>query len=209
MHDHNKQIIFSSDRPPSAIADITDRLRGRLGSGMTIDIGEPDVESRMAIVNKKTALNGITLSPEVVEHIATSVRGSIRELEGIINSVVCYAQVKGVPPDIAEIRQTLRSFARPTKNVSIKHVVAKIAEFYGIEEKSIYEKTRRREVVKPRQIIMYLLREDFNVSYPTIGDQLGGRDHTTVIHSCEKIKRELIKDAELAGEIQSIRGLLV
>lgn len=209
LHDNNKQIIFSSDRPPHSIPDIAERVRGRLSSGMTIDIGEPDPESRMAIVRKKAALHGVTLSDEVVEYVATSVPGSIRELEGVINSLVCHAQVKGLPPDIAEVRQSLRSFSRPTKTVSVKHVVSKVAEFYGIDEESIYEKTRRREVVRPRQVIMYILREDFSVSYPTIGSKLGGRDHTTVIHSCEKVKREIVDDAELAKEVQDIRGLLV
>ncbi len=209
LHDNNKQIIFSSDRSPSAIPDIAERVRGRLSSGMTIDIGEPDTESRIAIVRKKAASHGILLTPEVVEYVATSMSGSIRELEGVVNSLVCHAQVKGVSPDLAEVRQSLRSFSRPTKTVSVKHVVSKVAEFYGIDEESIYEKTRRREVVRPRQVIMYILREDFNVSYPTIGSKLGGRDHTTVIHSCEKVKREVIIDTELAKEIQDVRGLLV
>jgi chromosomal replication initiator protein len=93
--------------------------------------------------------------------------------------------------------------------VSVKNIVSKVAEFYGIDETSIYEKTRRREVVRPRQIIMYILREDFSISYPTIGTKLGGRDHTTVIHSCEKIKREIIDDTVLSKEIQDIRTLLV
>jgi len=208
LYDNNKQILFSSDRAPVAIPDIADRLRGRLASGMTVDIGEPDTQSRIAIVNKKLAVHGVTLSPEVVEYVATSVAGSIRELEGVLNSIVCHTQVKGAPPDIAEVRQSLRSFSRPAKAVSVKHVVTKVAEFYGIEEDSIYEKTRRREVVRPRQVIMYILREDFSVSYPTIGSKLGGRDHTTVIHSCEKVKREIIVDLELAKEIQDIRTLL-
>ncbi len=209
LYDNNKQIIFSSDRPPAAIPDIAERLRGRLGSGMTVDIGEPDHESRMAIIRRKAASHGILLSPEVIEHVSTSVSGSIRELEGMINNIVCHAQVKGSPPDIAEVRQSLRSFARPQKTVSVKHIVSKVAEFYGIDEDSIYEKTRRREVVRPRQIIMYLLREDFSVSYPTIGTKLGGRDHTTVIHSCEKIKREVVDNMDLAKDIQNIRTLLV
>lgn len=209
LHDNNKQIIFSSDRPPQAIPDIADRVRGRLSSGMTVDISEPDTESRIAIVRKKVASHGVFLSDDVIEYVATSVSGSIRELEGVINSLVCHAQVKGTAPDLAEVRQSLRSFSRPTKSVSVKHVVSKVAEFYGIDEESIYEKTRRREVVRPRQVIMYLLREDFSVSYPTIGSKLGGRDHTTVIHSCEKVKREVVTDQELAKEIQDIRGLLV
>lgn len=209
LYDNNKQIIFSSDRAPSSIPDIADRLRGRFSSGMTVDISEPDTESRMAIVRKKAALNGIQLGNDVVEYVAGNVSGSIRELEGVVNSLVCHAQVKGAAPDIAEVRQSLRSFSRPAKTPNVKHVVSKIAEFYGIDEDSIYEKTRRREVVRPRQVIMYILREDFNVSYPTIGTKLGGRDHTTVIHSCEKVKREIVDDVELAKEIQDIRGLLV
>lgn len=209
LHDTNKQIIFSSDRSPIAIPDIADRLKGRLASGMTIDIGEPDPESRMAIVRKKAASQGVLLSDEVIEYVATSMSGSIRELEGMVNNIICHAQVKGLSPDIAEVRQSLRSFTRPQKNISVKNVVDKVATFYGIDEESIYEKTRRREVVRPRQVIMYILREDFNISYPTIGTKLGGRDHTTVIHSCEKIKREVIVDNDLAKEIQSIRTLLV
>ncbi|MHB8913560.1 MAG: chromosomal replication initiator protein DnaA [Minisyncoccota bacterium] len=209
LHDTNKQIIFSSDRSPASIPDIAERLKGRLSSGMAVDISEPDPESRMAIVQKKAALHGVMLSPEVIEYVATTLSGSIRELEGMVNSIVCHAQVKGSAPDIAEVRQSLRSFTRPQKNISVKNVVDKVAEFYGIDEESIYEKTRRREVVRPRQIIMYLLREDFNISYPTIGTKLGGRDHTTVIHSCEKIKREIEVDNDLIKEIQNIRTLLV
>ena len=208
LHDTNKQIIFSSDRAPAAIPDIAERLKGRLSSGMTVDIGEPDPESRMAIVQKKAAIHGVLLSDEVIEYVATTLSGSIRELEGMVNNLVCQAQVKGSAPDIAEVRQSLRSFIRPQKTVSVKNLVNKVAEFYGIDEDSIYEKTRRREVVLPRQIIMYLLREDFNISYPTIGLKLGGRDHTTVIHSCEKIKREVIVNSELTKEIQDIRTLL-
>ncbi len=209
LHDANKQIIFSSDRPPIAIPDIAERLKGRLASGMSVDIGEPDSESRMAIARKKAASHGVMLSDEVIEYVAVSLSGSIRELEGMINNLICSAQVKGISPDIAEVRQSLRSFTRPQKNISVKNIVDKVAEFYGIDEESIYEKTRRREVVRPRQIIMYLLREDFNISYPTIGSKIGGRDHTTVIHSCEKIKREILVDNVLVKEIQSIRSLLV
>jgi len=209
LHDTNKQIIFSSDRAPVAIPDIAERLKGRLASGMAVDIGEPDPESRMAIVRKKAASHGVMLSDAVVEYVATSMSGSIRELEGMVNSIICHAQVNGSAPDIAEVRQSLRSFTRPQKNISVKNVVDKVAAFYGIDEESIYEKTRRREVVRPRQVIMYILREDFSISYPTIGAKLGGRDHTTVIHSCEKIKREVIVDSELSKEIQSIRTLLV
>src|SRR3989338_5865374 len=138
LHDMNKQIIFSSDRAPAAIPDIAERLKGRLTSGMAVDIGEPDSESRMAIVKKKASSHGIIISDEVVEYVATSMNGSIRELEGMVNSIFCHAQVKGLSPDIAEVRQSLRSFTRPQKNISVKNVVDKVAEFYGIDEESIY-----------------------------------------------------------------------
>ncbi len=209
LHNENKQIIFSSDTSPLAIPDIAERLKGRLASGMSIDIGEPDTESRMAIVQKKAALHGFMLSPDVIEYIATMVTGSIRELEGMVNSIVCSAQMKGCAPDIVDVRKALRSFIRPHKNISIKNIVNKVSAFYGIHEDSIYEKTRKKDVVRPRQIIMYILREDFNISYPIIGSKLGGRDHTTVIHSCEKIKREIVVDSDLSKEIQSIRTLLI
>jgi len=209
LHDTNKQIVFSSDRAPVAIPDLAERLKSRLASGMSIDISEPDPESRMIIVRKKAEMHGIMLSDEVVEYVATTLSGSIRELEGMVNSIVCHAQVKGTSPDLLEVKQSLRSFTRPQKTISVKNVVDKVAEFYGISEDSIYEKTRRREVVRPRQIIMFLLREDFHISYPSIGTKLGGRDHTTVIHSCEKIKREVLGDSVLAKDIQSIRALLV
>lgn len=209
LYDTNKQIIFSSDRAPAAIPDIADRLKSRLAAGMAVDISEPDPESRMAIVQKKAASHGIILSNEVIEYVATTLSGSIRELEGMVNNIVCHAQVKGMVPDIAEVRQSLRSFTRPQKTISVKNIVDRVAQYYGIDEESIYEKTRRREVVRPRQVIMYILREDFSISYPTIGSKLGGRDHTTVIHSCEKIKREVAVDTELAKEIQNIRTLLV
>lgn len=209
LYDTNKQIVFSSDRAPTAIPDIAERLKGRLASGMAVDIGEPDADSRMAIVRKKAGTHGIILSDDVVEYVATAMSGSIRELEGMVNHIICTAQVNGSAPDIANVKQSLRAFTRPQRNVSVKGVVDKVADFYGIDGDSVYEKTRRREVVRPRQVIMYLLREDFNISYPTIGTKLGGRDHTTVIHSCEKIKKEMAGDSELANEVQSIRTLLV
>ena len=209
LYDNNKQIVFSSDRAPVAIPDIASRLRSRFSVGMMIDIGEPDRESRIAIIQKKAAINNIILSKEVVEYLAEAVPGSIRELEGVVNNIVCYTQTKGVSPDITEVRQTLRSFAKAKKNISIKHVVGKVSDFYGIDPESVYEKTRRREVVRPRQIIMYILREDFGVSYPTIGMKLGGRDHTTVIHSCEKIKKDMEKNPDLVREVEDIRSLLV
>jgi chromosomal replication initiator protein len=208
LHDNNKQIIFSSDKNPNYIPNITDRLKTRFSSGMMIDISEPDLEARQMILRKKTAQHGIILPDDIVETVAGSAVGSIRELEGILNSIVCQTQLRGEVPSLQEVKNIVKSITRPQKTISVKGVVEKIAEFYNIEENSIYEKTRKREVVKPRQVIMYILREDYNISYPAIGEKLGGRDHTTVIHSCEKVKEEVVSDVQLAEEIDQIRALL-
>ncbi len=208
LHDSNKQIVFSSDKHPNFIPGLEDRLKSRFAAGMIAEIPKPDQESCVAILQAKAERNGIRLSPEVVEYIATTIQGNIRELEGALNLIVCQIQLKDRDITLLDAKNIIKNVAKPKKNVSIKHVITKIAEFYNIDEASIYEKTRRREVVKPRQLIMYLLREDFHVSYPTIGNTLGGRDHTTVIHSCDKIREDIKLDAALLSEINEIRGLL-
>jgi len=144
----------------------------------------------------------------VVDHLAQSIEGNVRELEGALNTIMCQSQLLGRTLTIDEVRTIIKNSSRPRKSLAITDVVDKVARYYDIDQASIYEKTRRKEVVKPRQIIMYILREDFQVSYPAIGKKLGGRDHTTVIHSCEKIKNELKTNTELEEEITQVRLLL-
>jgi chromosomal replication initiator protein len=132
----------------------------------------------------------------------------VRELEGALNTIMCQSQLLGRTLTIEEVRTIIKNSSRPRKSLAITDVVDKVARYYDIDQASIYEKTRRKEVVKPRQIIMYILREDFQVSYPAIGKKLGGRDHTTVIHSCEKIKNELKSSNDLEEEITQVRLLL-
>jgi len=208
LYENNKQIVFSSDRHPSYISDLTDRLRSRFGQGMIVDVNTPDHESRVAILKTKAAHHNFLLTDELSQVIANEVEGNIRDLEGILNRVICQTQLKGSTLDINDIRQIVKNNLRPQKNISIKDLVERVSRYYDIEETIIYEKTRKKEVVKPRQIIMYLMRQDFNISYPTIGQKLGGRDHTTVIHSCEKIKGELQVDSSLQREIEEIRAML-
>lgn len=208
LYENNKQIVFSSDRHPSYISDLTDRLRSRFGQGMIIDVTIPDHESRVAILKTKAAHHNFLLSDELSQVIANEVEGNIRDLEGILNRVICQTQLKGTSLNINDIKQIVKNNLRPQKNVSVKDLVERVSRYYDVEETVIYEKTRKKEVVKPRQIIMYLMRQDFLVSYPTIGQKLGGRDHTTVIHSCEKIKRELLDDPSLQREIEEIRAML-
>lgn len=208
MHDNNKQIVFSSDVHPSLMSNMEERLLSRFGQGMIIDIPAPDIESRSAILRSKAAQNSLTLSDDVVEHLAQTIEGNIRELEGALNTILCQSQLLGRVLTLPEVKMLIKNSTRPRKSLAVSDVVEKVARFYDIEPSSIYEKTRRKEVVKPRQLIMFILREDFQVSYPAIGQKLGGRDHTTVIHSCEKVKREMKDDSTLEEEIAQIRALL-
>ncbi len=208
MHDNNKQIVFSSDVHPSLMSNMEARLQSRFSQGMIVDIPQPDIESRSAILRSKAAQNSLTLSDDVVEHLANTIEGNIRELEGALNTILCQSQLLGRTLSLDEVKMLIKNSTRPRKSLAVSDVVDKVARYFDIEPASIYEKTRRKEVVKPRQLIMFILREDFQVSYPAIGQKLGGRDHTTVIHSCEKIKRELKEDPELEEEVSQIRLLL-
>ncbi len=207
LHDSNKQIVASSDKHPSLIPDITERLKSRFIAGMAVAINEPDHESRMEIIRTKAGSMGLMLSPGIIETLSLAVPGNIREIEGMLNGILCEAQLKGTLSD-EQMQELIKRTARPKRAVSVKHVISKIAEFYNVEESSMYAKTRRREVVRPRQIIMYILREDFHLSYPAIGSVFGGRDHTTVIHACEKVRGGIAEDDDLKVQIEEIRSML-
>ncbi len=208
LNDNNKQIIFSSDQHPNYINDLEDRLKSRFVAGMIVDIPEPDYESRAAIINNKIKSRGLEINPEIVDFLATNTEGSIRELEGLVNNITCQMELKARPLELSEIKHLIKDTARPTKSVSVRDVIKAIATFYDIEEEMLTDKTRKKEVVKPRQVAMYILREDYGTSFPSIGQKMGGRDHTTVIHSCEKIKNDLKSNNQLAQEINQIRAML-
>lgn len=208
LYDNNKQVIFSSDKHPHFITGLEDRLRSRMAAGMIVDISQPDQESRIAILSSKARSQGLSLSQEVIDYLAQSISGNIRDLEGALNTLIIHSQLKDKDVSVADVRNLIKSNQKPKRSMAVKDVVKIISEFYSVEESSIYEKTRKKEVIKPRQIIMYILREDFNISYPSIGEKLGGRDHTTVIHSCEKIKEGLKSDQVLGQEVSQIRNLL-
>ncbi len=209
LHDGNKQLVFSSDQHPNLIQGLEDRLKSRLNAGMIISVTPPDHESRLAIVRSKAAAHNFILSDEVLSYLATTIEGNVRELEGALNTLLIQFEMRGKPITLSDAKILLRGAGSATKKaVSVQEVVKTIAGFYGIEEASIYEKTRRKEVVRPRQVIMFLLREDFHISFPTIGEKMGGRDHTTVIHSCDKIKNDLLSDSVLSNEIHQIRLML-
>lgn len=205
FYESNKQIVFSSDKHPNYIPELADRLKSRFAAGMIVDVSEPEYESRLAILKVKLREQNVILDQEIVEYIASAVEGNIRELEGSLNVIVCQYNLKNRPLNLLEVKSLLKNSMKPKKNIAIKDVVKMVSDHYQIEEASIYDKTRKKEIVKARQVIMYLLREDFNVSYPLIGQKLGGKDHTTVIHSCLKIKNDLKNDPQLTEELEQIR----
>ncbi len=205
FYENNKQIIFSSDKHPNYIPELADRLKSRFAAGMIVDVSEPEYESRLAILKIKLREQGVDLENNLIEYIAESIQGNIRELEGSLNTIICQYHLKKKPLSVVEVKNLLKNNIKPKKNVAIKDVVKVVGGYYGLEELSIYEKTRRKEIVKARQVVMYLLREDFNVSYPLIGQKLGGKDHTTVIHSYLKIKNDLKNNPLLLQELEQIR----
>ena len=205
FYENNKQIIFSSDKHPNYIPELADRLKSRFAAGMIVDISEPEYESRLAILKVKLQEFNIDLDQEIIEYVADAVQGNIRELEGNLNIIVCQYRLKNRPLSLPEVKNLLKNNMKPKKNMAIKDVVKIVSEHYQLEESSIYEKTRKKEIVKARQVVMYLLREDFSVSYPLIGQKLGGKDHTTVIHSYLKIKADLKNDPQLLQELEQIR----
>jgi len=150
----------------------------------------------------------INISNDIIEFLASSVEGNIRELEGVLNIISCQSSLKNKELCLNEIKDLIKNTAKPKKNVSTKEIIKTISDFYGIEENQIYEKGRKKEIIKPRQVIMYILREDFDISFPSIGEKVGNRDHSTVIHSYEKVKNDIKTDSELAEEINQIRAML-
>lgn len=207
FYENNKPIIFSSDKHPNYIPGLEDRLKSRFAAGMIADVNEPEFESRLAILKAKAREMNFNISDDILSYVASAICGNIRELEGSLNAIICQTQLKNKDLSLNEIKNLIKNNIKPKKNVSVKDVVKVISDFYNIEEASIYEKTRRKEIVRARQMVMYILREDFNVSYPLIGQKLGGKDHTTVIHSFSKIKNDLKTNSQLQQELEQIRSI--
>jgi len=206
LYEKNKQIILSSDRPPKAIPALTERLRSRFEGGMTADISLPDFETRVAILKAKAQERGAAFSEDIYSFIANKIQKNIRELEGALNQLIAYQKLRNQPPDLEITKNLLEKIvASPIKITNVKKIIQAIAEFYDLKERELQESSRKKEIVRPRQIAMYLLREVLKCSYPFIGKKFGGRDHTTAIHACEKIKKEVEKNENLKEEINLIQ----
>lgn len=206
LHGKNKQVVLSSDRPPKAIPALEERLRSRFEGGMIADIGIPDFETRLAILKLKTGEKNSEVADEILSYIATNIQKNVRELEGALNRVLAFSQIYNKIPTLKEVKNILATYLNdPYKKTSPQVVLKSVADFYNISLSDLLKRSRKKEVVKPRQIAMFLLREETKLSFPEIGQKIGGRDHSTVIHACEKIKREEASEENIKQELTLIR----
>jgi chromosomal replication initiator protein len=206
LHEANKQIIISSDRPPKEIPTLEDRLRSRFEWGLITDIQPPDLETRIAILRKKATMENITVSDNVMLYIASKIQSNIRELEGALIRVVAYSSLTNsdITEELAE--EALKDILSNNKTIEITVDLIKevISKSFKIKLDDFNSKKRTRAIAYPRQVAMYLTRELTDLSLPKIGDEFGGRDHTTVIHACDKIGTELEDNIELKRKIDEI-----
>ncbi len=208
LYDKGKQIIFSSDKHPNYIIGLEDRLRSRFSAGMIVDVTKPDYESRAALLKTKATQKKTPISDEVVDFLANNLEGNIRELEGILNAISIQTELRSRKLSINEVKTLIKNNIKPKKHLALDEIIKIIAGFYTLDPQKIYDKTRKKEIVYVRQITMYILREYFNISYPAIGKEIGGRDHTTVIHSYEKVTEMIKDDPNVTQEIEQIRAIL-
>lgn len=209
LYGKNKQIILSSDRPPKAIPALAERLRSRFEGGMIADIGMPDFETRLAIIKFKAKEKGFDFPEEILNFIASNIQKNIRELEGALNRITAVAQIYNRMPELKEVKKLLNTYLNaPYRKTTPQLIMKTVADFYGITQFDLMKRSRKKEIVRPRQICMYLLREEARSSFPEIGQKLGGRDHSTVIHACEKINREEQEQESVKQELILIRERL-
>ncbi|MFA5644449.1 MAG: chromosomal replication initiator protein DnaA [Patescibacteria group bacterium] len=206
----DKQIVLSSDRPPKAIPAIEKRLISRFESGMVADVGRPDIETKMAILAKKAKEKNYIIEEEILNYIANSIQNNIRELEGALNKIVAYHEFHNLRPTLKIVKNILNDLTNNNqiKPISPKDVLENVSQFYNINPKELIGGKRKKELVVPRQIAIYIMREELKTSYPSIGEELGGRDHTTAMHSYNKIKNEKEKNEKINQDIESIKQLL-
>jgi chromosomal replication initiator protein len=210
IHEAGKQVVLSSDRPPKAITTLEERLRSRFEWGLIADLTPPDLETRIAILRSK-AEDQLTLIPgDVIEFIARKVVSNVRELEGALNRVVAYASMSGMPISIELASAVLSNVMYNPKKRSItpQKIVRAVADYYGVNLDQLRSSKRDRAIVVPRQIAMYLIREETDISLLRIGAELGGRDHSTVLHAYDKITRELSENDEMRREISAVREMI-
>jgi chromosomal replication initiator protein len=205
LYENNKQIIISSDRPPQSIPTLEERLRSRFEGGLIVDITYPDYEMRVAIIKNKLQEKNRFLNEKIIDLIAKKVKRNIREIEGVLNKLLFYQDTKGLNLELNEAEDIInKSIQIFSKKISDEQIIKAVAGFFNIPMEDLLTKKRKKEIVEPRQIIVYLLRELLNMSYPYIGEKIG-RDHTTAIHAYEKINQEINKNSALYQKILLIK----
>jgi chromosomal replication initiator protein len=208
LHGQDKQLVISSDRPPKALVTLEERLRSRFEWGLTADIQPPDYETRLAILRSKAERLGRTMPFEFLETIARRVQSNIRELEGALNRVLAYSDLSGLPLTADLVNSALSDLLPKGGSLTSDDIIKAVAQYFGIDENRLFGKQRSREIALPRQIAMYLIREETGASLPQIGEILGGRDHTTILYGCDKISDQLETDDGLRRQIFSIKETL-
>lgn len=210
-HQKNCQIVLTSDRPPQALSAFQERLKSRFSCGMIADVQDPDLETRMAIIKAKLSEKKYNFDNEVIRYVAVEVQKSVREIEGILNKIIVQYELRRIEPTIENVRELIAVYNEQNKkNVkfSPQQLIETVASFYDVTVESIKGISRKKELVTPRQIAMYLLREELDASFPNIGSELGNRDHTTAMHSYQKIKGEVAANNRTKKDIEMIRERL-
>jgi chromosomal replication initiator protein len=210
IHEDGKQIVLSSDRPPKAILTLEERLRSRFEWGLIADLTAPDLETRIAILRAKAEEGAVPITSDVVEFIARKVVSNVRELEGALNRIVAFASMGATPISI-ELAQAVLSnvlYNPKKRQVTPERIAKAVSDYYSVPMDALQGQKRDKAIVMPRQIAMFLMREETDVSLLRIGAELGGRDHSTVLHACDKISREIAANDELRREIAAVRELI-
>lgn len=209
LHQANKQIIIGSDKPPRSIPTLTERLRSRLEWGMAIDIQMPDFETRCAIIETKASLSNVTLERNTVEFLASQVKTNVRELEGALNQVLAFAEMRGVEPSITIAEGLLNDVAKTRpRHITPKQIITKTAHHFQVEVKEVCSARRDKHIALPRQVAMYLLRSELHMSFPKIANELGRKDHTTAMHSVDKIEKSMKIDLIVREHVADIQEQL-
>ncbi|MBO9344958.1 MAG: chromosomal replication initiator protein DnaA [Chloroflexi bacterium] len=208
LHNNNKQIVLTSDRAPKMMVTLEERLRSRFEWGLMVDIAPPDLETRMAILQHKLAQMKRSIPPEVIEFVAKQIQSNVRELEGALTRLLATSDMTGRPITVQFARDTLADLVGRRAHITPSQVIETVAKFYNISVAEMVSPARNKELVQPRQVAMYLIRQETDASLPEIGNLLGGRDHTTVLHGIERIKDRLETEEQLRREIMSVREQL-
>ena len=211
LHQLNKQIVITSDRPPKAIPALEERLRSRFEWGMIADISMPDLETRTAILRTKLTEKNYKLSEDVINFLATSIQNNIRELEGALNKIIAYHQLNGNIPTLENVKKilaTLSGAAGQRKSITPKQIINTVADFYDLKIEDLLGSCRKKNLALPRQIIMYLMREELKTSYPSIGQEVGNRDHTTAMHAYLKIAEAIDEEEKINQDVRLLKEKL-